>query len=1265
MAAGPVFPAFLRLEHQRDGSAKASFLAEVEDTLSGAERRFREFSGEAQRQLDAALSVKRNNVGSLDLGVDEMRAAAAAQQARAVAAREIAQATALAAREEQDYSQKTRMAVAATEALAREEEQAAAKAISHAAALEQVQERLNRNVSGTDMVVQAMRRGTTESSNVINGLRAQRVAFTQLGQQMQDVVVQTQMGTNATTIFVQQVPQMAFALSGLEGNVNRTYNAIGKVATFLSGPWGAAIFAATAVLAPLIAQMFQTGDAAEDAKKKTYDFSNGLSVLTLTANETIAAMQQLQQEMRGAIAVQGDFLRSKALIAGQSVSDIEGRIAQNSATLNGLQRQGNSPSALLPFNGPDYREMGRLQEQIRSDREALKIARQTATDATMAVSQSGVIESLDKRAAATGRYNRAVAELNQTFRKSQANNDPLAPKMSQADYERQFRALTVKRDSELDALKPEKKGPKGPDPVKQAEQLQKFGDSAAESIQRINERFNEQPRLVDAAAQSTRQLDDIIADLEKRKPAGFEKMVADAEAAKGVIQDALVRPYRELARDAERRVEIQKLILAGRDAEANALRDIWQYEDRNGKLTEEQQQRVRDLAEAEERVNDVLRARQEIQNAYLDATRSIRSELENLFSGQSVNFGRIFRQLQSKILVENLFGDIFRDMDKYVRRATGLDAAVDQLVTQGTRAGDALGNFANALDRVSGRVTGAAAPSASSLAAGDPFLAAFDKAFAAHAPANDNTATDEIVVVANRVAQQQESSIIGLTPGSYAELMTKSIAAPLGDLFRELLGRDLALKMGGVLSGAIGGLMTAGPIGAILGGLKGLPGLPEKLAGTLGKAFSGAQTGAVTALVAGGLGLNLSQTGSTIGGALGGAFSSSVTNAIGGTLGKVLGGALPVIGGLLGGLIGNLFGSRPRGSGTVSNTAVTTSANNGGIKANLDSMGLGIQQAVSKVANSLGGTVGNYNVGIGNYKGKWYQVSTNPNDPYLGQAEYSQKSPYDAYDGEDATAALRAAISVAINQGAIQGIRASTQTLLKAGKDIEAQLQKAIDFEGVFTKLRGYTDPVGAALDALDKQFRYLKDTFAEAGASAAEYADLEKLYGIERSKAVKEAMNQVAGSLRSLIDDLTVNNSAYSLRDRERMAQAAYDPLAARVAAGDVTAYEDYSSAARTLTDIKRQIYGSQQGYFDTLTSVTALAQGQLDAQTAIANASSGRDSPFSNSTTSVSNAIDSQTNTLSGQLAAINDNIIALNQKVAPVGLKSASGLGFAGTF
>ena len=255
--------------------------------------------------------------------------------------------------------------------------------------------------------------------------------------------------------------------------------------------------------------------------------------------------------------------------------------------------------------------------------------------------------------------------------------------------------------------------------------------------------------------------------------------------------------------------------------------------------------------------------------------------------------------------------------------------------------------------------------------------------------------------------------------------------------------------------------------------------------------------------------------------------------------------------------------------------------------------------------------------------------------------------------GQDQAAAVKAAIADAIKDGVIQGISAGAQRLIQSGKDIDKQLQKALSFEGTLARAKALRDPVGAALDTLDKEFTRLRSIFTEAGASAAEYADLEKLYGAERAQAVKQATESLTGSLRGLLDDLTIGNDALSLRDRKSAALAKFDPLEARVKAGDTTAFDDYATAARSLLDIERQFSGSQGGYFALLDQVKATTQGRLDGFDAIAASSIGRDSPLASNplppdNANVVNAIADQTQALldglGTHLSAVNQNLGAL---------------------
>jgi hypothetical protein len=309
-----------------------------------------------------------------------------------------------------------------------------------------------------------------------------------------------------------------------------------------------------------------------------------------------------------------------------------------------------------------------------------------------------------------------------------------------------------------------------------------------------------------------------------------------------------------------------------------------------------------------------------------------------------------------------------------------------------------------------------------------------------------------------------------------------------------------------------------------------------------------------------------------------------------------------------------------------------------------------------RVSDALGGAIGSFSTSIGTYKGKFRVSSTGRTGKLKGK--YGDVTDF----GDDEAAAIRFAIADAIKDGAITGLKAATQRLLQSGSDVDAQLEKALDFEGVFTSLKAIKDPVGAALDTLNKEFERLITIFGEAGASSEEYAQLEELYGIRRSEAIEEANSRVLASLRGLLDDLTIGDAGLSLRSRLASAQSAYDPLATRVAAGDTTAYDGYADAARQLLDLQREVYGSTDAYFSLLDEITSLTQTRVGAESNVSSLASGRPTPFD--TTQVSTAVTDQTQILGSHLTAINDNIITLIETITANG-GNADGLARIGNF
>lgn len=1239
---------------------------------------------------------------------------------------------------------------------------------------------VNRAATNFENMVNGAKRGTEANHLMVNSQRAARVASIQFGQQMQDVVIQTQMGTKAITIFTQQVPQMAFALSGLEGNANKTLSKLGAFGSFMAGPWGAAIFAATAILGPFIADLFMVGDESEKATKKTYDFSQGIDVLRLTAVNAAEAMKQLADATKGAIKEQGTFIASNLATADQAVSALEARLAQNKATLKKLQDDADA-NILNPFYQPDLTRIKSYKDTIAADETALASARMAQTNAEVADSQMRVTDAVDASAAAMNRYNEALGQLNAQYARSK--DDPIGTTsdgsfISRKDYEAKLQVLkkslkdaqdaakpstgqygreidleqaksiaagagfrvtsdrrTIaeqqwlydnKRTAENPVAKPDANAPhvrgnaldiafgpgvteaslkkayqdqgvrltkilketghfhiewstSGADKAsREAQELARFGQEAADRIARIGERWNEQPRMVDAIKDSTRQLDKIMKDLETRKPAGWQSMVEAAKKAQEAAANFIDNDITKWTEESNQQWEIQKLMLAGYDDEAAKVAEIARRTKTQGELTAEQTQRIREQVQLEQDRGRAMQKAQEIQNAYLDASRSIRGELEAIFSGDGslANFGKIFQRLNSKILVEKLFGDMFRDLDKWVMKNTGLDDATQKLTDNTNTLGNSLLHLEGVVDSVSaglsgGASSGAAIAKAVGAGSGLTSIASVVSAAAAKVAANDE------IVVNGRKPTSGTPTVNDLTPMDFfkqsGDQMAKSMTKALDAAFDvQFFG-----KFAGALGGAFAGLGATGgsPLGAGLGLLASIPALGGQ-DGIFGKMLGGATGATQLGLLSQSLGIGGSTAGAQIGGALGslipgGSLIGSVLGlAIGGkkmSIGKMLGGLAgsaigagaggalgsmvglgslggpvgAVIGLVLGGLLGGLFGSKPKGSGTISNSGYSGSANRDNITENLTSLGGGVNSAIDKIASALGVKAGSYALSVGMYK-DWYQVSNIANDPLIGKAEYNQKSSNEAYDGKDAQAALVAAIKVAIQQGAFKAIGATANRILSNGSsDIDQALQDTKDFMDVFKTLKQYTDPVGAALDELDSKFTHLKDIFIQNGATAEEYAQLEKLYGIERAKAIESNNNQIIGSLKNLVEQMTQGDMGLSLKDRLGNAMGDYSSLESRVKAGDVTAYDAYAKSAQTVLDLNRQINGSQDGYWSTFDQIKGVASGAIDAQTSLTSASANRDSPFSpsavNDNASVVGAIDAQTAALAARLDGI----------------------------
>lgn len=97
---------------------------------------------------------------------------------------------------------------------------------------------------------------------------AMRAGLQSAGFQLQDMAVQFASGQKAGVIFAQQLPQLSGALSQMAAAAGTTSGVVGRLAGFMAGPWGVAVGVGVAVLSPLIAKLFDAGDAADTTANK-------------------------------------------------------------------------------------------------------------------------------------------------------------------------------------------------------------------------------------------------------------------------------------------------------------------------------------------------------------------------------------------------------------------------------------------------------------------------------------------------------------------------------------------------------------------------------------------------------------------------------------------------------------------------------------------------------------------------------------------------------------------------------------------------------------------------------------------------------------------------------------------------------------------------------------------------------------------------------------------------------------------------------------
>ncbi|MEA3265218.1 MAG: phage tail length tape measure family protein, partial [Pseudomonadota bacterium] len=684
--------------------------------------------------------------------------------------------------------------------------------------------------------------------NNVTSLRQAQAGYTNLGRQVQDVAVQLQSGTNIGTIVAQQGGQIADAVSQMGGR-------FAGLATFLSGPWGAAITVGVGVLINMVTALGRTDDAAEKVKLATSAVGDAQSILgrvmDLTTGKINTQSSALLGLAKAQLALAAIQAQTRAAEARRGVQAIQDRPVEVNGGLGGgfsLSRR--------PMDARDAISRSVLDGSLKSD---------VALDRLENLRRIGALTDEQFAAAAT-----SVANLGVELENLKVFGDAKA-----------LLAGTGGRG----LLKPEKTKPNRKSDGGAGARAE-FAEDAASRIANIRDQFSDMPTAVEKANKAMRQLDDIASDIERRKLVDGAKLAAEIGTAKKAIEDSLNKPFNDYMEQQRASAEIDKLLLQGRDDEAQALRVILGLKDKQKPLDEQQLKAVLATVQAERQRSMVLRDQRALIQENLNAVYDLRGALEESFaglaSGKGLSIGNVVKQIgdsyakiAGKRIVESLFGDALRMLEDKANGVSPVRAAGERMATELKKSSDAVEDFGALVARVTNNI-----------AKGTPLAGAPGEA------AVRGAATVEADGTLSVSAPKQETlleKMVGELQQS-GEIVRDSVTALLDPVLAELnqiFGTRFFSELSSAISGAMYGYATGGVPGGILGGLKEIKGLPESLSKGLGKALGGAQTGTVVSGIANAVGIKLSKTGSQIGGAIG-----SVIPGVGPVIGSIVGGIL-------------------------------------------------------------------------------------------------------------------------------------------------------------------------------------------------------------------------------------------------------------------------------------------------------------------------------------------------------------------------------------
>lgn len=1052
------------------------------------------------------------------------------------------------------------------------------KALEDAAARAERASRANRKLS--DAVNDNARDATKQAYAIRN-----------VGQQVGDFGLQVASGSGVARAFSNQIGQLGYAMSELGGRA-------GAVGKFLVGPWGIALTIALAVAAPFVEKLLEGGEAADSLAKQLDDaaaaadsFGNAQSllgkVIDLTTGrlktQNVTLLENIKLVAQAKIIAASET-QSKATASLKNIAkpDLLAPSLQGTAGLlnllggntygafnagNPLKGYSDQEKALRPLKGviDDYAasinrvDLSRLTDLKRGDIEKLS--------AQVGGLTSDAIAKIDRLAKA-GRL--AGRDLIAT---KKAIIDLSIPVQDQLANQALLDAIGGKAISPL--LKPferpdkPKRAPKGPSAASLAASRLGINDRIAD----IEAQYDPLPESIKKANDQLRELGKIKADIDKQPLLpGADGLRKRIEALGQVIRNDINRPFNDYIDQQAKAAKINDLLIRGHQDEAAALQQVVALQEKGPKLQAEQITGILKNIQARREETLLIRDQQALIESNINAVRSFRGALEQTianalrgrFSLDSIlsSIGNSFIQIASQRIVEQFFGDTLRSIESRATGADDLEASTKRVTAALEEIGGPNGSFATALDQAAGAATGFATalndaaaringtqPAAANDNGGTP-TAANDNGPSA-APAYDDI--PETVVRGKRLAGGSASDVlVDLTTGFLNDLGI-GIPRVVGTGIKDVLGRIEKS-------------------------------LPEALKG----AFIGSSASRIV--------LGDRGTGGAIGSSIGGVIGQEVgKKVLTGVLGSFAGPIGSIAGGLLGGLFGGLFKPKERPGGVtigaVNGTADQTGTSGTDKKkiAQSKSLGDAVSAGINQIVDRLGGALGDFSVSIGLYK---KDLRVNTGGKPLGGVKNSGAVSF----GEDQEAAISYAISLAIQQGAVQGLSAAVQKALKSSTDIDKALTEALKVSDLETALGG----LGAQLQNEFKSFEKIAaDRLRIAKTYGFDIVQVEALNAKERLKLSERLLKEQVGSLQDLIDSITGGALFEGSAVDQRKA------LLEQIAAVQADANAGVEGAADKLANLLQQLNAVSKDVFGTTGGFSADQQSILDtAREVIASA-------------------------------------------------------------